>query len=124
MPSVLVAIVAVFFAGMGVFALAAPQALVGPFRITLDSGEARTEVRAVYGGFGLAIAGLLGWAATDPARFYGLLIAVAVSVFGMAAGRLIGRLFDRPKSFYPTWFYFWVEVLAGAVLLLSGWDSV
>jgi hypothetical protein len=114
----LVVIVAVFFAGMGVYALAAPQALIRPFRIKLEGGEARTEIRAVYGGFGLAIAGLLGWAATEPAEHDGILITVAVAVFGMAAGRLIGRVFDRPKSFYPTWFYFWVEVVAGTLLLV------
>jgi Domain of unknown function (DUF4345) len=111
--------VAVFFAGMGVFALVAPQALVTPFRITLDGGEARTEVRAVYGGFGLAIAGLLVVAATDLARFTGVLVSVAVAVLGMAAGRLIGRIRDRPAAFYPIWFYFWVEILTGAMLLTA-----
>lgn len=115
----LVSIIAVFFAGMGLYALVAPEALVRPFRITLESGEARTEVRAVYGGFGLAMAGLLGWAASGPPERDGVLVAVAVAVFGMAAGRLAGRVRDRPTSFYPIWFYFWVEVLAGTALLLA-----
>jgi hypothetical protein len=115
----MVIVVAVFFAGMGVFALAAPNALVRPFGIALRGGEARTEVRAVYGGFGLAMAGVLIVAATDPAEHAGMVVAVAVALLGMAAGRVIGRFFDRPKAFYPAWFYFWVEIVAGGVLLVA-----
>lgn len=116
---VVVAIVAVFFAGMGIFALVAPQALVAPFGITLQGGEGRTEVRAVYGGFGIAIAVLLAVAATDPASHSGILVAVGVAVLGMAFGRAVGRAWDRPVSFYPLWFYFWVEIVAGAMLLIA-----
>ena len=112
-----VGLVAVFFAGMGVFALVAPQTLVAPFGITLQAGEGRSEVRAVYGGFGLAVAALLVTAATDPTAHGGVLVAVGVAVLGMAFGRVVGRFFDRPSSFYPIWFYFWVEVLAGGLLL-------
>jgi len=42
--------------------LAAPAALVRPFRIALAESASRSEVGAVYGGFGLAIAGVLGYA--------------------------------------------------------------
>ena len=55
--------IAVFFLGMGVYALAAPAALIRPFGVTLESPVSRSEVRAVYGGFGLAIAAVLGYAA-------------------------------------------------------------
>jgi hypothetical protein len=34
----------------------------------------------------------------------------------MAAGRLVGRVFDRPAAFYPVWFYFWVELVLAAIL--------
>ena len=47
------------------------------------------------------------------------MIAVAVALAGMAAGRLIGRIVDRPAAFYPSWFYFWVEVALAAVLWLA-----
>jgi hypothetical protein len=52
-----IVVVAVFFLGMGIYALAAPAALVRPFGITLGESTSRSEVRAVYGGFGLAA----GW---------------------------------------------------------------
>lgn len=117
LAGVAVGAVAVFFAGMGLFALLAPQALVAPFGIALQAGEARTEIRAVYGGFGIAVAALLAVAASDPSAYGEVLVTVAVAVLGMALGRVAGRVRDRPASFYPIWLYFWVEVLAGAVLL-------
>ncbi|WP_425300202.1 hypothetical protein [Nocardia flavorosea] len=46
-----------------------------------------------------------------------MVLAVAVALAGMAAGRVISRVFDAPAAFYPTWFYFWVETLAAAALL-------
>lgn len=45
-----ISIVAVFFAGMGGYALVAPSRLIAPFDIALNSVTARSEVRAVYGG--------------------------------------------------------------------------
>ena len=50
-----IVVIAVFFLGMGIYALAAPAALIRPFGVNLESPTSRSEVRAVYGGFGLAI---------------------------------------------------------------------
>ncbi len=116
---VVVGAVAVFFAGMGIFALARPAALIAPFGITLPVPESRAEVRAVYGGFGLAIAGVLALAAVDPALRGGILVTVAAALAGMAFGRLVSGIVDRPRAFYPNWFYFLVEVVAAAALLLA-----
>jgi hypothetical protein len=110
-------VIAVFFLGMGVYALAAPGALIRPFGVTLESPVARSEVRAVYGGFGLAIAAALGYAALrggDVAK--GILIAVGVALVGMALGRVVSAIVDARTPFYPNWFYCIVEVLAGAAL--------
>jgi hypothetical protein len=115
----IVAATAVLFLGMGLLALARPAGLVAPFGISLDGADGRLEVCAVYGGFGVAIAALLGIAALDPDAHRGVLLTVAVALFGMAGGRLLGRLRDRPSAFYPVWFYFWVEVVAGALLLVA-----
>lgn len=111
---------AVFFLGMGLYGLVAPAALVRPFGINAGSVEARTEVRAVYGGFGVAVGGLLLWAVTAPGPVrQGVLAAVGVALLGMAAGRLTARAVERPKAFYPSWFYFWVEAAGGALLLAA-----
>jgi len=92
---------AVFFLGMGIFGLARPNVLIRPFGITLPIPESRAEVRAVYGGFGLAIAGMLALAATGHPAREGILITVAAALGGMAFGRLVSGLVDRPKALYP-----------------------
>jgi Domain of unknown function (DUF4345) len=110
-------IAAVFFAGMGVYALAAPARLVGPFDITLGSAAARAEVRAVYGGFGLAIAAVLAVALATPDLRTGILTTVAAALAGMAFGRMVSA-WDGRTGFYPNWFYFLVEAVAAAALYL------
>jgi len=117
---VLIGLVAVFFLGMGLLGLAAPKRLIRPFGISLESATARTEVRAVYGGFGVAVAALLGFAAFDVGGIQrGVAIAVAVALAGMAFGRLVARLAERPERFYPSWLYFWVEIVLAALLTLA-----
>jgi hypothetical protein len=112
-----IAVIGVFFAGMGGYALAAPAAIIRPFGITLGSAAARSEVRAVYGGFGLAIAGVLGYAAVaDGDVRTGILIAVGAALAGMAFGRLVSAVLDERTAFYPNWFYCLVEALAAAAL--------
>jgi hypothetical protein len=49
----------------------------------------------------------------------GILIAVGVALAGMAGGRLAARAFERPSGFYPVWFYFWVEVVGAAALIVA-----
>ncbi|GAB2769663.1 hypothetical protein GCM10027199_51010 [Amycolatopsis magusensis] len=110
--------VAAFFLAMGAYALAAPAALVRPFRITADTPESRSEVRAVYGGFGLAVAAVLVLAVVDGGEFRrGVVVTVALALAGMAAGRVVSRLVDKATRFYPIWFYFGVEAVAAGLLL-------
>jgi len=112
-----IAVIGVFFAGMGCYALAAPTAIIRPFGITLGGAPARSEVRAVYGGFGLAIAGVLGFAAVAGGDVRtGILIAVGAALAGMAFGRLVSAVLDERTAFYPNWFYCLVEALAAAAL--------
>jgi hypothetical protein len=112
-----IGIIAVFFLGMGVYALAAPAALVRPFGIALGEPASRSEVRAVYGGFGLAIAGVLVYAAlADGDLRKGSLIAVGAALAGMAFGRLVAAVLGDRTAFYPNWFYCVVEAIAAAAL--------
>ena len=115
--TVVILVVAVFFLGMGLYGLVKPAALIRPFGITLPVPESRAEVRAVYGGFGLAIAGMLALAASGAGLRDGILITVAAALGGMAFGRLVSGAVDRPRAFYPNWFYFFVEIIAAAALL-------
>lgn len=115
----MIAVVGVFFLGMGIYGLAAPARLIKPFGIALDRPEARAEVRAVYGGFGVAIAGVLGYAVLHPHVRVGIAVAVAVALAGMAFGRVVSAVCGDRTAFYPNWFYFVVEVVAAAALLAS-----
>jgi hypothetical protein len=117
--TVVIIAVGVFFLGMGAYALAAPSALVRPFRLVADSPESRSEVRAVYGGFGVAVAAVLGVVAFDPALRSGIVITVGAALAGMAVGRLVSRLLDRGTAFYPIWFYCCVEAAAAGLLFGS-----
>jgi hypothetical protein len=112
-----VTVVAIFFAGMGVLALVAPERIVAVFGTTSLTADGRNEVRAVYGGFGVAVSLLLVLAGGSPALRPGAFAAIAVALLGMAAGRLVAALIERPARFYPCWFYCAVEAaLAGLVL--------
>ncbi|MGW4327812.1 DUF4345 family protein [Nocardia sp. NPDC004573] len=113
-------IVGVFFLGMGVYALAAPTALIRPFGIRLGEASARYEVRAVYGGFGLAMAAVLAVAALDLESLRGgIMVAVGAALAGMAFGRVASAALDERTAFYPTWFYGVVEVAGAAALFLA-----
>ncbi|WP_281197479.1 DUF4345 domain-containing protein [Nocardia pseudovaccinii] len=111
-------VVGVFFLAMGVYALMAPAALTSPFGIRLEQPEARYEIRAVYGGFGLAMAAMLAVAAThDGSLRTGIMITIGVALGGMAFGRIVSAVFDDRVAFYPNWFYCIVETVAAAALV-------
>ena len=117
MAAAVIVSVGVFFAGMGLYALSAPAALLRPFGFAVTSDTQRAEVRAVYGGFGLAMAGVLGYAlcASDAVRA-GILLTVGVALAGMAVGRIISAAVGDRTALYPNWFYCLVEGAAAAVL--------
>lgn len=107
--------VALAFTVMGVGALAAPTLVTRQFGIPELTSAGRSEVRAVYGGFGVAIAGMLIYAVAQPELRPGIVVTVAVALFGMAVGRLISAAVDRSMSRVAV-MYFTVEVVAGALL--------
>jgi hypothetical protein len=114
--------VAAGFAGMALMALGRPREVLAQFGVAVDTVEGRNEVRAVYGGFGLAVAALLAVAAVgDPDTAEGILVAVAFALAGMAGGRVVGAALERPGSAYPVWFYFAIEVLGAGALLAAAW---
>ena len=107
-------LVALGFAAMGVSALVEPASIGRYFDMRIESVDARNEVRAVYGGFGIAIAIALVIAMTTPALRAGLVICVSLALAGMAAGRLFSACLERP-GFWP-WLFFVVEAGAAALL--------
>lgn len=116
--SVAVWVVAAFFAIMGGAALVRPALIWAPFGVAPTTPAARNEIRAVYGGFGIAIAVLLVLANDSGSAFRdGVLLATAVALAGMAAGRVIALLAE-PRSIrgYPALFLLIEAVLAGLLV--------
>jgi uncharacterized protein DUF4345 len=122
MSDALILIVAAGFALMSLAALARPRNVLAQFGVAVDTVDGRNEVRAVYGGFGLAVAALLAVAAIgEPHTGEGIVVAIAFTLAGMAGGRLLSSVFERPRSLYPVWAYFLIEVAAAAALLVAAW---
>ena len=119
MTTAIIVVLAVFFLGMGAWGLTAPASLVRSFGIVLPGPDARAEVRAVYGGFGVAVAAVLVLGALQPGLRTGVAITVGAALLGMAGGRVVARLFEAPSGFYPSSFYGLVEVVGAALLLVA-----
>ena len=115
---VLVLWVAGFFAAMGLYALRWPARVVALFGTPSLTADGRNEVRAVYGGFGLAVTAALVAALRAPDWGPGVFLAVALALLGMAFGRLVSRLFDGPAGPYP-WLFFGIELALAAALLFA-----
>lgn len=106
---------ALAYAAIGVASLLRPSMVPAIFGGAATTPDARTEVRAVYGGLPIAIATSL---ATDDRAAQ----PIALLSFGMAAGRLAGILAEARRPQSATLLFLGVEtVLAG--LLISTGDS-
>ena len=115
---VLVSVVAAFFFAMGSVALVNPQRIVAYFGTGALTRDGRNEVRAVYGGFGVAIALLLLASLWLPALWSGVLLVVCVALLGMAVGRLVSVVVDGSPGFFP-WLFCGVEVVLSGALILA-----
>lgn len=113
-----VAAAALFFFALGMRALIAPNKLLSDFGIVVTENRSRNEIRAVYGGFPLAAAGLLGFSLIQTPYSEGIMLAVAVSSLGMAVGRIISAAIDRCLDRFPA-IYVGVEVVI-AFLITTG----
>jgi len=111
-------VVAALFLLMALVAFASPATVVAYFGIAELSVDGRNEVRAVYGGFGLVVAGLVAVAPYWPRFGPGILLTIALSLFGMALGRVISRTVDGGAGFYP-WLFFVIEVAGGGALIAA-----
>jgi uncharacterized protein DUF4345 len=111
---------ALLFLAMGLYALAQPAAVVARFGIRVESAAGRNEVRAVYGGFGIAVAAMLAYAALTTGRgAFWIPSVIALAMIGMAVGRLASVALDRDRGSGQVWLFFCVEVALAAALFGS-----
>jgi hypothetical protein len=105
---------------MGLYALAQPAGVLERFGVAVQTADGRNEVRAVYGGFGLVVAGMLVYAAFTAGR--GALwipSVIALALLGMAAGRLISMAIDRTRGGGQVWLFLAVELVLAVMLFLA-----
>lgn len=116
--SAVTGVIAIGFLLMALVAFASPATVVAYFGVTDLTIDGRNEVRAVYGGFGLVVAGLVAVAPYWPRFGPGILLTVAGALLGMALGRGISRGVDGGAGFYP-WLFFCIEVAGGGALIAA-----
>lgn len=94
-------VVAALFGVMGAAAFWRPESLLAPLGMRAQTTNARNEVQAVYGGFGLAVAAILVAPQWVPSLAGGPAITVATALLGMAGGRAVGCVRERalPSEF-------------------------
>lgn len=88
-------IVGSFFFVMGTLALAAPARFARALGLDVLNRDGSNEVRGIYGGYGVAMAGCCAIAFVNPALRAGIVSAVAAALFGMVAGRIWSIAVDR-----------------------------
>ena len=95
---IMIGTVTLLFLAMGLWSLLFPERFLRVFGSEVIDRDGRCEVRAVYGGFGIAIASLLAYVMVDGTLRTGVLLAVAVALAGMALGRVFSGSMDRGLS--------------------------
>jgi hypothetical protein len=103
---------AICYSAIGAAGLLTPERIPAVFGGEAATPDARTEVRAVYGGIPMVIAGLV---MTRPRQ--SALPAAALSA-GMALGRLTGMSVEKQSS-QATRFFLGVEVALALALLVG-----
>ena len=113
-PTLAAVIVGGAFIAMGVMALLRPAQVLAYFGLHNLTPDLRNEVRAVYGGFGVAL-GMLLMVTTTSAIGGGVRVAAGISLAGMAGGRVYSWCLER-TGHWPVVFAL-IEI-AGAMGLL------
>jgi hypothetical protein len=114
----LIAVASAAFALMGVGSLAMPLVVTRQFGVTDLTIDGRNEVRAVYGGFGLAMCTALISTSLYPDLKNGICFAIALALAGMAAGRLLSAAIDRSIGRFPL-LYLAIESAGSLALFYS-----
>lgn len=109
---------ALSFAFFGLWLLVRPGALSG-VGINADNPDARTELRAMYGGFELGIAAFLALCILRPEWTAPGLWLMLLSLGGLMTGRLIGIALDGGRVSRILWLFAGLELVAVLVTLAA-----
>ena len=115
---IVIALNAVAWFGVGAWGLVAPESLLAPVHITGDA-TSWVELRAMYGGAELGLAGFLGWCLLDRARTGVGLAGATLTLGGLGLTRTVSVF-----AFGPVVALMWVFAvieLAGIALNTAAW---
>ena len=115
MTTTIISFCAALFALMGVLSFARPLDVVRQFGVRELNADGRNEVFAVYGGFGLAMAGVLVIAVAVPVLRSGVTLALALALGGMAFGRLVSPAVEGRIGRFPR-LYLIIELIGSGLL--------
>jgi hypothetical protein len=110
-------VVGLLFGLMGLAAFIDPRGLLARLELPATTATARNEVQAVYGGFGLAMAGMLLLPHWRPELHTGIGYVVAAALAGMAAGRIIGLARECANRW--AWLFLGIEAAGAAALFAA-----
>jgi nitrate reductase gamma subunit len=108
---------ATVFVGFGVWGLLSPSAMTANFGLKLESADAKTMIRASYGGFLIGEGLLFAWCAMVPQRTRTGLVAVAILTAPILISRIAGMMLDGATSPYHK-AYVAIELLGVGLALL------
>jgi hypothetical protein len=113
--------VALGFTLMGIMGLVDPEGTLAYLSAGPLGENMRNEVRGVYGGLGLAVAGLLVYSIRDGVAIglaTGIRIGMAGITAGIALGRLVSWIVDGGTTMTPVVFFVG-EMLVAVLLVMS-----
>jgi hypothetical protein len=114
-PDLVILVAAGGFLVMGLGALIAPALVTRQFDMPDPTHAGRSEIRAVYGGFGVVMAAMLVVALVDPVLRAGICLTLAAALAGMAGGRVVSLAWDRRIGRRPA-LYLVLELVFAALL--------
>jgi len=110
------------FAAMGLIAILKPDRVTRQFGIAKLTLAGRNEVRAVYGGFGVAVALMLVVATRSSELRPGICFTSAAALAGMAAGRIVSAGMDRGIERFPLVYLIIEAAFAAALAWVANWS--
>jgi hypothetical protein len=117
LPRIFLGLIALAFLGFGVLGWINPVGTVAPLDITIQAAQAKTEIRATYGGFMVGVGLLLLFTAVDTNAVRFGLVSVAVVLFSIGLTRLYGIVVDNTQASLQ-WQLLAMELIPAALAVL------
>ena len=117
LPKIFLALVALAFLFFGLLGWVNPVATVSPLDIVVQTAQAKTEIRATYGGFMVGVGLFIAYTAWQIETVRVGLIAVAIILLALGGTRLYGIIVDKPMATMQ-WQLLSLELIPACIAIL------